>query len=1092
MKFKITCPYCANSLTLSDPKPGKYKPKCSKCGSLFAVIVESGDDSGQVKIRVGKMAPATPAQPTTTVNVDTPANSDLLQVVTPVDTASPQTSQATAKTNTRDHAQPVIEPQAALSTEFSATLPPEQITAVSSDAMLSPQAAGPFKSPEIEATQDPSLVDAPQLSAFAATMDEAVAANTQNNKLDVTIETSSVTLGSSASSNLPDPKSSMQAKNSGSASPASPTIPTGNDFSINNSNADAIQDGSDGKSVATVERLGGYKIVKQIGEGGMGKVYLARQISLDRPCAVKTIQAGWAKNPKAVARFIREAYAAAQLTHHNVVQIYDLGQEAGIKFFSMELVSGGSLDDQLRTKGKLTAKLAATLILQAARGLKFAHDHGMVHRDIKPANLMLTNDGLVKIADMGLVKTPHSDESAADASDMQAMMLSSAKTQVTLAGASLGTPAYMAPEQAADATTVDKRADIYSLGCTFFALLTGRPPFDGKTLLEVITKHRNEKIARPDVVVAGLPTKLGDIIERMTEKQPSERYQDLEEVIEDLEVFLELREDLSAAKIRYFDARDYRSADANKSPERQIPESADAQQAKPAESPKSIAPLELPAELAGKIQLAAKTYHSSPILIARRAAPLAWLALCGGLCILNLAMALWSGIGLLTEGAMSLAATATQAVGNATGAVAPTDKLQSPAASASSAASHFSNLVWRAKFALGSGLSLLLAPIGAIFLAGREGRSPLARRYRESFLAGGLANFVFAGFAGLVSLLLANFLGLWVPLIVGATLGLAAGAGYYFGLEKPLEAQRKKPLSEAQGLLKQLRLRGMDEEQVQLAFAKHSGKDWEELFEDLFDYDSMRLMRSKLAQTNTAPRRVFAAYRDKLIDRLSDGLANVKRAKEEKLLAATEKAELVAAGMSTADAQKQAEAVAACMVDAASETKKAMSELAVGRLTDQAAEDKRQRIKQMLAEARSGKFSKKDRRSRAVEAMLGQLLGGKLRFALAAVLLLATGLWGSANQQAMDDYWQQAKSAVSNISLEAGLEKVAESAKSTLEQSAQHRWVPVIGGLVDQKNVLFVGLAGLLLAWGAFWQGWKVSLAFIPAALLLVIIPWFF
>ncbi|MEZ6108725.1 MAG: serine/threonine-protein kinase [Pirellulaceae bacterium] len=165
-------------------------------------------------------------------------------------------------------------------------------------------------------------------------------------------------------------------------------------------------DVSAGGNSEPLGRLGGYRLLKELGRGGMGSVYLAKQLSLGRRVAIKTIRGKWASNPRAIARFIREAYAAAQLVHHNVVQIYDLDQDNGTNFFSMELVTGGSLDDVIKKEGKLEPRRAATLLLQAARGLKFAHDHGMVHRDVKPANLMINSEGLVKVADLGLVKTP--------------------------------------------------------------------------------------------------------------------------------------------------------------------------------------------------------------------------------------------------------------------------------------------------------------------------------------------------------------------------------------------------------------------------------------------------------------------------------------------------------------------------------------------------------------------------------------------------------------------------------------------------------------------------------------------------------------
>ena len=149
-----------------------------------------------------------------------------------------------------------------------------------------------------------------------------------------------------------------------------------------------------------------YEVIKELGRGGMGAVYLARQVPLDRPVALKVMNAKWASDPIFLARFTREAYAAAQLVHHNVVQIYDIGEQAGVNFFSMEFVDGKSLGDILKRDGKVTPEAAAGFIVQAARGLKFAHDRGMIHRDVKPDNLMLNVHGIVKVADLGLVKRP--------------------------------------------------------------------------------------------------------------------------------------------------------------------------------------------------------------------------------------------------------------------------------------------------------------------------------------------------------------------------------------------------------------------------------------------------------------------------------------------------------------------------------------------------------------------------------------------------------------------------------------------------------------------------------------------------------------
>lgn len=196
-------------------------------------------------------------------------------------------------------------------------------------------------------------------------------------------------------------------------------------------------------------RLGGYRIVRMLGRGAMGAVYEAQQVSLDRPVALKTIRDRLSGNPASLARFIREAYAAAQLSHHNVVQIYDFGEDAGRHYFSMEWIRGGPLDALVRRKGSLDPRIAAGYILQAARGLQFAHRHGMVHRDIKPANLLLSDDGIVKVADLGLVKIP-------DVADVDAFAQShwesdshsgpgsvSRGGEVTIEGTAVGTPAYM-------------------------------------------------------------------------------------------------------------------------------------------------------------------------------------------------------------------------------------------------------------------------------------------------------------------------------------------------------------------------------------------------------------------------------------------------------------------------------------------------------------------------------------------------------------------------------------------------------------------------------------------------------------------------
>ena len=282
--------------------------------------------------------------------------------------------------------------------------------------------------------------------------------------------------------------------------------------------------------------LGGYQIVQELGHGAMGAVYLGKQLSLNRDVAVKVIQNKIASDPYHVARFTREAYAAAQLTHNNVVQIYDLGNAKKLRFFSMEFVRGSDLGRLQKKKGRLAPREAAGYILQAAHGLKFAHDHGLVHRDIKPENLMIDNDGIVKVADLGLVKSV-GEGWQGEASTSRATG-NGEDAGMTMAHAAMGTPAYMPPEQADNAAGVDHRADIYSLGCTLYTLVTGRAPFSGKTVAEVLTKHKTGQFTPPNIVVDSLPEGLSKITLKMMARKPEDRYRSMKEVISQLHDFL--------------------------------------------------------------------------------------------------------------------------------------------------------------------------------------------------------------------------------------------------------------------------------------------------------------------------------------------------------------------------------------------------------------------------------------------------------------------------------------------------------------------------------------------------------------------------
>ncbi len=233
-------------------------------------------------------------------------------------------------------------------------------------------------------------------------------------------------------------------------------------------------------------------------------------------------------------RFTREAYAAAQLVHHNVVQVYDIGADHGINWFSMEFIDGTSLGELLASKGRIDPRTAAGYILQATRGLQFAHERGMVHRDIKPDNLMLNKQGIVKVADLGLVRTPgaahvapaavakHSEPRRSKSAPSGSLASMSGMTLVTQ---TMGTPSYMAPEQTRSAITVDERADIYSLGCTLYTLITGRTVFQARTAQEMMLRHQHDPVVPPQTYVKTVPKALSDIILKMLAKDPAARYQ---------------------------------------------------------------------------------------------------------------------------------------------------------------------------------------------------------------------------------------------------------------------------------------------------------------------------------------------------------------------------------------------------------------------------------------------------------------------------------------------------------------------------------------------------------------------------------------
>ena len=256
-----------------------------------------------------------------------------------------------------------------------------------------------------------------------------------------------------------------------------------------------------------------YEVVREIGRGGMGVVYLARHRSLDRYEALKILNASTSQSGLAAARFLQEIRSAARVSHTHIVTTYT-AFPIGVGFcHAMQFIEGESVADMVRRKGPLPSARAAYYAQQVLWGLQHAHEEGMVHRDIKPSNLMVERRGkrhAIKILDFGLAKAV----SEGTGTDLG----------LTGEGAMLGTPLYMAPEQARDARTADIRADMYSLGCTLFYMLTGHPPFVRVGAAEVIAAHQLTPPPRADQVNSECPPALADLIFRLMSKKPEERF----------------------------------------------------------------------------------------------------------------------------------------------------------------------------------------------------------------------------------------------------------------------------------------------------------------------------------------------------------------------------------------------------------------------------------------------------------------------------------------------------------------------------------------------------------------------------------------
>jgi len=265
-------------------------------------------------------------------------------------------------------------------------------------------------------------------------------------------------------------------------------------------------------------QLGQFQLVEKIGEGGMGAVYRGIQVSLNRPVAVKLLPESLAKNKSFVERFHREARAAAALNHPNIIQVFDAGEQDGTHYFAMELVDGETAAAKVERNGPMPESEAVAVAMSVAAALHHAWTKAkLIHRDIKPENLIITSDGMVKVCDLGLAKSAGQD------------------SHLTVSGTMMGTPHFIAPEQARGEPNVDTRADIYSLGASLYFLLTGKPPFQADSSMAVMYMHVNDPLPDPRTLNPKLSDGVARALKKMTAKEPADRYPDMLELYNDLE-----------------------------------------------------------------------------------------------------------------------------------------------------------------------------------------------------------------------------------------------------------------------------------------------------------------------------------------------------------------------------------------------------------------------------------------------------------------------------------------------------------------------------------------------------------------------------
>jgi len=249
-----------------------------------------------------------------------------------------------------------------------------------------------------------------------------------------------------------------------------------------------------------------YEILQALGTGAMGKVYLAKQINMDRKVALKVLSSHLVQEKGFIDRFFREARAAGQLNHPHIVQGYDVGQHEGIHYFAMEYVAGKTLKASLEEQDRLSEARCLQITIETGEALEHARQHNIVHRDLKPDNIMITQEGYVKVCDLGLAKQRFD-------------------STLTATHVAMGSPAFMSPEQSRGAQVLDTRSDLYSLGISLFQMSTGKLPFQGDSPLAIIHKHLYEPPPDPRTLCPNLSVDFTKLILKLLAKDPTERFQ---------------------------------------------------------------------------------------------------------------------------------------------------------------------------------------------------------------------------------------------------------------------------------------------------------------------------------------------------------------------------------------------------------------------------------------------------------------------------------------------------------------------------------------------------------------------------------------